>query len=102
MIIIQIVNRNRRPLDAMFRQYMQRFHAEQRQQRRTWLLVHFRHPSSELHHQGHCLLTPYAGRLDDEGNRVNASNDVRITYLAIISSTRFLLFLVLVLIDIVS
>jgi len=29
-------------------------------------------------HQAHCLLTPYVGRLDEEGNKVDASKDVRI------------------------
>jgi len=48
------------------------------ERRGAWLLVNFHHPSSEPLHQAHCLLTTYAGCLNDEGNKVGASNDVRI------------------------
>jgi len=48
------------------------------ERRRAWLLVDFRHPSSQLLYQAHCLLTLYARRLDGGWDKVDASNDVRI------------------------
>jgi len=69
---------SRRKLDAIFIKYRQRLvlnsdrQALTQERRRAWLLVYFR-PSSFTK-----LLTPYAGGLDDEGNKVDASNDVRI------------------------